>query len=333
MHVILASIAEFVPLPALSTAGQTRDMTNRPTSSSISRRSLLAFGGLTTAGAAAAAFSSSPAFAVPSAATPAVGGHRQLARAVAELERATSVTIGVTAVWHDSRRAFRYRGDELFPMCSLFKSLAAAALVQARGYDADYWTTPIPFTQADVVGETTLDRTTWLATPEEMADEAIRQSDNTAGNLLLRELGGPSAVTAFARSLGATRTRLDRLEPELNDAVPGDERDTSTPDEIAHLFQAVLLDGHAGVLTGARVHSWMLRNTTSGRRIKAGLTPPFELADKTGLGGYGVVNDAGVVWRPGETPLTLAIMTRTDRADAPSNHDVLADVTRLIVRA
>lgn len=60
----------------------------------------------------------------------------------------------------------------------------------------------------------------------------------------------------------------------------------------------------------------MLRNTTSGKRILAGLTPPFELADKTGLGGYGVVNDAGVVWRPGEEALTLAILTRTDRADA-----------------
>ncbi|MFB9310140.1 beta-lactamase class A [Agromyces hippuratus] len=304
-------------------------MINRPTSSQLSRRSLLAIGGLTTAGAAAAAFSATPAVAAPAA--PAVGGHRRLTEAIAELERATSVTIGVTALWHDSRRAFRYRGDELFPMCSLFKTFAAGALVQARGYDDVYWAKPIPFTDADVVGkETRLNRMTWQATPEEMADAAIRYSDNTAGNLLLRELGGPQAVTAFARSLGATRTRLDRPEPQVNEATPGDERDTSTPDDIAFLLQLLLIDQGAGALTTARLQEWMLRNTTSGKRILAGLTPPFELADKTGLGGYGVVNDAGVVWRPGEEALTLAILTRTDRADAPSNHDVLGDVTRLI---
>lgn len=305
-------------------------MTNRPTPSQLSRRSLLAIGGLTTAGAAAGAFSAAPAFAAPSA--PAVGGHRRLAEAIAELERATSVTIGVTALWHDSRRAFRYRGDERFPMCSVFKTLAAGALVRARGYDEEYWTRPIPFTDADVVGDSTkLDTTSWTATPEQMADAALRFSDNTAGNLLLRELGGPQAVTTFARSLGASRTRLDRPEPEVNEATPGDERDTSTPDDIAMLFQLLLVDQGAGALTTARLQEWMLRNTTSGKRILAGLTPPFELADKTGLGGYGVVNDAGVVWRPGEQALTLAILTRTDRADAPSNHDVLADVTRLIV--
>ncbi|WP_425393595.1 class A beta-lactamase [Agromyces subbeticus] len=252
--------------------------------------------------------------------------------ALRALEQSNAVTIGVTALVHGSRHAFRYRGNELFPMCSLFKSLAAAALVQARGYDEVYWSTPIPFTIADRVGDSTkLNTDTWQATPEELADAAIRYSDNTAGNLLLRELGGTQAVTTFARSLGAQRTRLDRAEPEVNEALPGDERDTSTPDDIAFLFELLMLDHGAGALTGARLQEWMLRNTTSGRRILAGLTPPFELADKTGLGGYGVVNDAGIVWRPGEAPVTLAIMTRTDRADAPNNQDVLAEVTRIVV--
>ena len=308
-------------------------MTNRPTSSQLSRRSLLTIGGLTTAGAAAAAFSATPAFAT--AAEPAAGGHAGLTEAIAELERATSVTIGVTAIWHDSRRSFRYRGDDLFPMCSLFKTLAAAALVQARGYDEVYWTTPIPFTSADIVENSRVleKTTTFQATPEELADAALRFSDNTAGNLILRELGGPSAITSFAASLGATSTRLDRWEPELNDAVPGDVRDTSTPDDIARIYRALILGRRAGVLAEARLREWMLRTATSGNRMRAGLTPPYELADKTGGGDYGVVNDAGVLWRPAAEPLVLAIMTRTDRADAPYNNEVLAKVTRLIAAA
>src|SRR5438067_7147263 len=58
---------------------------------------------------------------------------------------------------------------------------------------------------------------------------AIEQSDNTAGNLLLDTIGGPVGWTNFARSIGDEMTRLDRKEPELNSAILGDGRDTTTP--------------------------------------------------------------------------------------------------------
>ncbi|MEK8226395.1 serine hydrolase [Oerskovia sp. M15] len=140
--------------------------------------------------------------------------------------------------------------------------------------------------------------------PAQLADAALRFSDNTAGNLLLQEIGGPTALTAFAASLGATSTRLDRIEPELNEATPGDERDTSTPDDIAQLYGSLLLDRGAGALTSARLGDWMLRNTTSGKRIRAGLDGDHELADKTGAGSYGVVNDAGSCGGPARNPDT-----------------------------
>jgi beta-lactamase class A len=44
-------------------------------------------------------------------------------------------------------------------------------------------------------------------------------SDNTAGNLLLANLGGPAGLTAYVRSIGDEITRLDRLKPELNEAL------------------------------------------------------------------------------------------------------------------
>ena len=59
-------------------------------------------------------------------------------------------------------------------------------------------------------------------------------SDNTAANLLLELLGGPSAVTQFARALGDEMTRLDRKEPDVSEATPGDPRDTSTPAAMAN---------------------------------------------------------------------------------------------------
>ncbi|GAA1835407.1 class A beta-lactamase [Agromyces salentinus] len=310
-------------------------MTSSHRSTSISRRSLLAFGGAATAGlvASSVAAPTTGAQALPHGTASGGGDHGRMSRELRALEAATSVRIGVHAVAQGGRRAFRYRGDELFPMCSLFKPLAAAALVQARGYDEAYWTTPIPFTDADlVVDSNVLDKLDpQEATPGELADAALRFSDNTAGNLILRELGGPAAVTAFAASLGATDTRLDRWEPDLNQAIPGDERDTTTPDDIAHLYSALLLDEAAGLLAASQLRAWMLRNRTSDARMRAGLTPPYDLADKTGGGAYGVVNDAGVLWRPDAAPLTLAILTSTDRADAVRNNAVVAEATRIVV--
>lgn len=307
-----------------------------PESAPLSRRTLLAFGGATTAGIAAAVLTPSSAGAMsadPAAAASPRFDHGRISRELLALERASSVTIGVHAVSHGDRRAFRHRADDPFPMCSLFKTLAVAALVQARGYDETYWTTPIPFTDADLVRDSlVLEKLRpQEATPGRLADAALRFSDNTAGNLLLRELGGPGAITRFAASLGATRTRLDRWEPELNDAVPGDPRDTTTPDDIALLYAALILEDAAGVLASSRLRELMLRNTTSGARIRAGLTPPYELADKTGGGEYGVVNDAGVLWRAGHAPLTLVIMTRTDRADAVRDNAVVAEATRIVI--
>jgi beta-lactamase class A len=63
----------------------------------------------------------------------------------------------------------------------------------------------------------------------ELCQGALQRSDNTAANLLLRTIGGPPVITAFARSIGDDKTRLDRWETALNSAVPGDPRDTSTP--------------------------------------------------------------------------------------------------------
>ena len=251
---------------------------------SFSRRSLLAIGGLSAAGLASASLAPAPAWAASPMAS---GDHGGIGRALAELERASSVTIGVTAVRWGSRRAFRYRGDQRFPMCSLFKTLAAASLVRDRGYDETYWRTPIPFTSADVVVDSSILGTGEIseATPEELADAALRFSDNTAGNLLLREIGGPAGDHPVRRIARRDRdTDSTAGSPTLNEALPGDVRDTTTPDDIAGCMQRSSSTTRRVCWPRHALREWMLRNTTSNARMRAGLTPPFELADKTGGG-------------------------------------------------
>ena len=56
----------------------------------------------------------------------------------------------------------------------------------------------------------------------ELSAAALQYSDNTAMNKLIAQLGGPGGVTAFARAIGDETFRLDRTEPTLNTAIPGD---------------------------------------------------------------------------------------------------------------
>lgn len=306
-------------------------MTPRETTlaSPVSRRSVLALLAATGLTAACSPQGTNPA---ASAGSPSATGRPALDEALRDLERSRSLTVGVSV--HGGGRAdYGYRASDRFPMCSLFKPIAVGALLADTAYDDEYWSREIAFGPEDVVENSpvTSATTTWRMSPAQLADAALRFSDNTAGNLLLREIGGPSAVTSLAASLGARATRLDRIEPQLNEATPGDDRDTSTPDDIGRIYRALLLERGAGALSSARLGDWMLRSTTSGKRFRAGLEGTYELADKTGAGGYGVVNDAGVLWRGGQEPLTLVVMTRGSSLDAVWDNEAVAEVTRLVV--
>ncbi|PRY00721.1 beta-lactamase class A [Allonocardiopsis opalescens] len=224
-----------------------------------------------------------------------------------------------------------HRPDQVMPTCSVFKSFLVAALLHDRGDDREYWyDAAIDYDESDVViNSAVLSERSGPISPHDLAEAALRYSDNTAANLLLAELGGPAVLTEFTRSLGAAVTRFDRLEPELNAAVPGDDRDTSTPAEVAMLMHAVLVERSAGAYTAARLNTWMLWNETS--RITEALRTGDELTDRTGAGAYGVVNDAGVLYRPGQPPRSFAVMTRTDDEDAENDDAVVLEAARLLL--
>src|SRR5438876_42341 len=154
------------------------------------------------------------------------------ANQVAAIEARLGGRMGVAALDTGSGKRLDYRAEQRFPMCSTFKFLAAAAVLKRIdekqdqldrfvSYDAKDILEYAPVTKAHVKeGGMTLGA---------LCAAAIEQSDNTAGNLLLDTLGGPAGVTNFVRSLGDQVTRLDRKEPDLNSAIPGDDRDTTTP--------------------------------------------------------------------------------------------------------
>lgn len=239
--------------------------------------------------------------------------------------------LGLYALDTGTGRTVEYRADERFPYCSTFKALAAGALLSTLPpAELDRH---VSYTRADLVPNSpiTEPHVEQGLTLREILDAAVRFSDNTAGNLMFVELGGPQGLQQRLRDIGDATTRMDRTETSLNEAVPGDERDTSTPRALAADLRHYVLDPSVAaddreVLTG------MLRaNTTGGALIRAAVPTDWQVGDKTGAGAYGTRNDVAVVWPPGRAPIVLAVLTTRDRPDAEYDNAAVARAAAIAV--
>ncbi|KAA0020075.1 class A beta-lactamase [Antrihabitans cavernicola] len=254
---------------------------------------------------------------------------------LAALEQQYNARVGVAVDRPSDGAEYRHRGDETFAHCSTFKVYAASALLRLVAAGSASLDTTVVIDAAAVVANSPVTAKA-AGSPMSMGDlclAALTQSDNTAGNYLLHAIGGPPAITAFARSVGDTTTRGDRFETDLNTAIPGDLRDTSTPAGLAAGFGATILGDGLQPDGRAQLQDWMRRSLTSAARIRAGLPQGWTSADKTGSGDYATVNDAGVVWDPAGKPVVVAILTttRSGRQDAPADGKLVVDITAAII--
>jgi len=158
-------------------------------------------------------------------------------------------------------------------------------------------------------------------------------SDNTAANLILKEVGGPEGVTAFARSLADEVTRLDRIEPSLNDGTPGDPRDTTSPSAMAETLQALTLGDALSATSRAQLIAWMLACQTGDTKLRAGLPNDWRVGDKTGFGGHGSSNDIAVIWPAQREPIVLTVYLTQCPASNDEKSAAIAAVARAVAEA
>jgi beta-lactamase class A len=160
---------------------------------------------------------------------------------------------------------------------------------------------------------------------------AIEQSDNTAGNLLLDTIGGPVGLTNFVRSIGDEMTRLDRKEPELNSAIPGDERDTTTPAAVCADMQRLLLGNVLSESSRHQLEDWLHQNETGSQMIRAGVPKTWTVGDKTGRCGNRATNDVAMVRPPGRAPILIAIYSIGSTSSADDRAAIVAEAARAVV--
>ena len=257
-------------------------------------------------------------------------------RAIPALEKASGGRLGVAVLDTATGARANYRGHERFPMCSTFKALAAGAVLAKVDAGREHLERVIRFEAKDLMtySPVTKDRAGGAGmTLRELCAAAVEYSDNTAANLLLATMGGPVGVTRFARSLGDDVTRLDRIEPALNEALPGDPRDTTSPLAMMGDLRRLVLGDALSAASREQLMQWMLQCKTSDARLRACVPKGWRVGDKTGSGQRGTANDVGILWPVNHTPVIVTIfLTGTSTPDDARNATI-AGVGRAVAAA
>jgi beta-lactamase class A len=242
--------------------------------------------------------------------------------------------LGVSIFDVQTLEPFSHNGDDRFPMCSTFKLLAAGAVLKRVDEEKEQLGRLIPVTEGDVVPGSSHIKAPVPdgLTIAQLCEAAMIYSDNTAANLILGSLGGPPAIGAFARTLGDTMTRLDRNEPTLNEAVPGDPRDTTTPNAMLRSMQTLLIGEVLSTASKNHLTQWLVGNKTGDTRLRAGLPQGWRVGDKTGSGDHGSTNDIAIVWPPNRAPVLIAAYLTETSAPAEQRNAVHADIARAVVK-
>ncbi|MCP1534140.1 beta-lactamase class A [Bacillus velezensis] len=246
-----------------------------------------------------------------------------------QLEKKFDARLGVYAIDTGSNKTIAYRPNERFAYASTYKVLAAAAVLKKSSneklnaiirYSKDDLVTYSPITEKHLDTGMSL---------KEISEAAVRYSDNTAGNLLLQQLGGPKGFEKSLKQIGDHVTKADRFETDLNSAIPGDRRDTSTAKALANDLKTFALGNTLTADKRTILTDWMRGNATGDELIRAGAPAGWEVGDKSGAGSYGTRNDIAIVWPPDRAPIVLAILSNRFTEDANYNNALIAEAAKV----
>lgn len=257
----------------------------------------------------------------------------------AALERSVQGRLGFFALDTGSGRTLAHRADERFSTASTFKILLAARVAQGVEGGRWRWDDEVTLHRSDRVAHSpAFDRLLprGRATLAELVQGIVVESDNPCANLLLRHCcDSPAGLTMWLRQQGDEVTRLDRWELELNENLPGDPRDTSTPRAFAKTLQHLLLGPGLSRTSQARLWADLQASQTGLKRLRAGVPDAaWRVIDKTGTGYRGAVNDVGLVFPPqGRSPWVVVALQSGSQARNDELSAVIADAMRLLVKA
>lgn len=249
-----------------------------------------------------------------------------------KMEKSFDGKIGVYAIDTNNNKIISFRSNERFPVQSTMKFMAVAALLKQSESNINLLQEKINYSKNDLIpwSPVTSVHLSSGMTLEDLAEAATSFSDNAAVNVIMKKFGGPKFTTDFAKLIGNNTYNVSHYDGYMN-SEPNNDQDTSTPNDMALSVEKLTLGSILPEAQRTKLVTWMKNNTTSYKRMRAGVPIGWIVADKTGSGNYGIANDIGIVWSPLCKPIVLSIYTIRNNKDAKNRDDIVALTTRIIL--
>lgn len=258
----------------------------------------------------------------------------RVAAELAVLEEEYEATIGVVARDTATGASIAFGQERRFGYASTMKAPLAGVFIDRVEGDARDEVVRWSAAEVEEAGyaPVTAERIEEGLTLAELAEAAVRQSDNLAYNLVLERIGGPSALDTALAELGDQTTEVVSDEPELNTIEPGSIDDTTTAAALAGSLEALLLGPTLDADDRALLLDWMSGNASGDTLIRAGAPEGWVVADKSG-GAGAIRNDVALVTRPDGAPIVIAVLTERDDPEAERDDTLVARAAELALDA
>lgn len=257
-----------------------------------------------------------------------------LTESIEAIELSSAGEIGVSVLDTSNNKTWSYKGEQRFPMMSTFKTLLCAQMLynSSNGFlDKEALTrvtqkSIIPWSPITekFIGET--------ISTESACEATMLMSDNTAANIVLEKTGTPTSLTLFLRLIGDDITRLDRIEPELNEAQKGDIRDTTTPNAMTNTLNELLFGETLTPKDENTLKTWMVNNRVSDPLLRSILPRNWSIADRSGAGGFGSRGITAVLWNEKRSPIIISIYLTQTNLDMASRNQIIVEVGNAIFK-
>lgn len=271
-------------------------------------------------------------FFTPHVALASSGAFMQVEQEVSLVEQSLNAQVGVAILNTETGEHWDHNGNERFPLTSTFKTIACAKLL----YDFDSGKIPLdtkvqvkstdlvtysPIIEKHVGSEVTL---------TDACHAAMTMSDNTAANIIIKAVGGPKSITNFVKGIGDTQTRLDRMEPDLNEGLLNDPRDTTTPKAIANTLNKLLFGSTLSDSSKDQLKVWMVNNQVTGNLLRSVLPSDLKIADRSGAGGFGARSITAIVWNEQQAPIIISIFIAQTEASMEQRNTAIVNIGEVI---
>jgi len=215
--------------------------------------------------------------------------NNQFEKQLKVLEKQAGGRIGLSAYNTGNHKYYQFRANEMFPLCSTAKLMVVSAVLNKSKTDPGLLEKRIHYNQNNLVSYSpvTAKHAGEGMTISELCSAAIAQSDNAAMNLLLKQLGGPDKVNAFARSINNKAFHLEHTEPFINSLPSKVYKDRTTAKAMEQSIYQLLFANVLPEYQRKLLLTWLRQNTTGDQRIRSGVPHDWIVGDKTGTCDYG----------------------------------------------